>query len=477
MSSNGKLLRRGEMDSNKMASRTRESHIARPMRFVSQSGVGAAAALVLSLSACGLGVTDPQGTPIEITLDFCANDTPIWFAFQDGGAPFQILTPDASGTFSFTAKGLVTLAYVRQRGQDFRTDILFTTNVALAPLNDLVCLEAGGAKQVNGTVTGHTGSQIGHVTLSTSDAFVGAGQTAWTLSQLVDRPLDLIATRVDIDGFDQHSNKAIIRRSQNPVTGATLAALDFDTEGFATGQATFTTGGIAANDHAVVYNAFHSALGTAHTMTFVDNLADGPVVIETVPVAEMSASEFHKLSAVATSPNGAIRGLERYFRTADPQNLTFGPVLIEPSITVVGRTPHVRLRTQVLGQVDYSTMINMAFHQQTTTQAIDVSMSVTASYFAGTPSEWNLPMPNFDGLPGFQNAWGLKTGVIDWRVTGYFGRPQLVWGAPPNLTAGETIAYATRASSTTVSATTMQLARAGAPRPGHFGTLVPAGNR
>lgn len=454
------------------------------MRFVSQFRQAAAVALAFTVSGCNLDVPGPPvGTPIEIKLDFCANDTPIWFVFADGSNAFQVVTPNAAGTFTFMASSRVTVAYVRQRGNDFRTDILFTTNEALVPFNTLTCLEQGGTRQVNGTVTGHSGAQLGLVSLSTSSAFVPADQSAWSLTQLVSRPLDLIASRIDVSNGNQHTNKTIIRRAQNPANGATLAALAFDSEGFAPVQNTVNVSGIGTLDHAVVFNAFFSSLGTSHTVTFADSVADGPTAIETIPADEAMTTEYHKVSAIATSPTGGVRVAERYFRDPGTQGLTVGPSLIDPSVEVIGTTPYVTLRTQIDGQIDYSTMINMAFHQQTPTQAIDVSMSVTASYFSGTPSEWILPMPNFSGLQGWQNAWGLKTGSIGWEVTGYFGRPQLILGAPPNAVAGETVNFGRRSS--TITATSIQASQAASVRaasmpatlPGHFGPLGPARSR
>ena len=446
------------------------------MRIVSQSSWALVPAFALALTACSLEVPGPpEETPIELKLDFCANDTPIWFAIQAGSGPFEIVTPNTSGTFTFQATSRVTVAYVRQRGSDYRTDIIYTTNEALAPLRDLACVEHGGAKGVNGTMTGHTGTQIGLVSLSTSYATVGAGQTAWTLTQLVDRPLDLIASRIDVAATDQHTNKTILRRSQNPANGATIAALNFDSEGFAPVIHTLSVNGVGDNDHAVAYNSFGSSLGTSHTMTFVDNVQNGAVTVEAVPGSDLATNDFHKFAVIATAANGSVRTAERYFATLDFSSLALGPQLTEPSVIQLGTGAPVRLRTQVLGQVDYSTMINMAYHSQTATQAIDVSMTVTASYFSGTPVEWNLPMPNFDGLPGWQSAWGLKTGSVDWRVTGYFGRPQLLFGAPPNV--GETMFSGSRSSSLTATSVLAAEAPSGAPRPGHFGPFGPANVR
>lgn len=389
------------------------------------------------------------GTPIGIELDFCANDTPIWFAFQDGTDPYQVVTPSPSGTFNFTASSRLVVAYVRQRGNGFRTDILFTTNGELAPMSDVTCLEQGGAQSVSGTVAGHSGTQVGHVSLSSSSVFVGAGQSTWTLSQLVARPLDLVASRVDITGTDRHSNRTIIRRAQNPATASALPVLDFAGEGFSPAPHTVNVGGALPDETAVVDNTFFSQLGTLHTLTFLDNVIDGPVVVEAVPVTERTTPEYHRLSVISRSSTGGTRTVERYFGTPDFQNITFGPPLTDPSVTLAATTPSVRLRTVLLGQIDYSTVVNMAYSQQSSTQSIDVSMLVTASYIGGTPETWNLPMPELSALAGWRDEWELKPGSIAWRVSAYFGRPQLIFGGPP-IAAGETVLSASRSSSLTV---------------------------
>src|SRR5688572_24627705 len=84
--------------------------------------------LAAALPGCGLNVAEPTpAVPIEIKLDFCANDVPIWFATQTGFTPFEVVAPDAAGTFTFDATNRTGIAFVRQSGSDSKTEIIFTT--------------------------------------------------------------------------------------------------------------------------------------------------------------------------------------------------------------------------------------------------------------------------------------------------------------------------------------------------------------
>jgi hypothetical protein len=76
-----------------------------------------------------------------------------------------------------------------------------------------------------------------------------------------------------------------------------------------------------------------------------------------------------------------------------------------------------------------------------------VTVTVTLAFYTGTSAEpWDVTIPDFTSVDGWQNSWGLQPGTpIDWTVTSYEGRPMLIFGAPPDD--GETIRFAGRVSS------------------------------
>jgi len=408
------------------------------------AGVGV---LTLASAGCGLDLADPEPVvPVEIKLDFCSNDIPIWFAVQNGVAPFEVIRPDAAGTFTFPATNRTGIAFVHQNDADARTEIIFTTSGDLTAISGIACLEESGSKQVSGSVAGVTGDQLALVGMSFSSVFLTPQQTSFTLTQLPDRQLDVIGSRVIVSGAEQRANRTIIRRSQNPLNGSTMAPFNFDaTEGVDPVTQFATLIGVRSGDQAFLLNNFFSQLETSHMLSFADQVTDGDVPFASIPGSELAVGDFHDLVAVAVTPSFGSRGIERYFRNPANQTMTLGPDLAQPTVTTESTSPYVRMRMQLSGQVDYSTMVVVDFHQQTQFSTTDVSMSVTASYIGGTPFTWALTIPLFSEIEGWEDSWGLQSGPVDWTVTGYFGPPALVFGAKPN--GGEVVQFASKMSS------------------------------
>lgn len=431
----------------------------------------AEALIALAAAGCSLDVNDPSlFTPVDIQLDFCSDDTPIWFAYQNGNGPWTVITPDGEGTFTVPSTNRTGVAYVRQNGTDYRSDMIFTTNAELEEVSGVACLEEGGAKVVNGTVSGVSANDLALVGMSFASVFLTSAQTSFSLTQLVERPLDLVASRVTIAGPQQQANRSIIRRTQNPLNGSTMAVLDFSTEGVVPAASNVTVDGILAGDQAFLVNNFFSQLETSHILTYIDApLANGTVSFVSIPTSELAAGDYHDLFVTATTTSSGTRGVERYFTTPANQTLTLGPVLAPPLVTQVVSTPNVRLRTQFAGQVEYSSMVVLDFEQTIQPfSAVNITISVTASYFGGTPLTWDLTTPTLNGVQGWQTAWGLQgASEIFWVVTAYLGRPELVLGARP--VDGETVQFASRMSSTTASGAFA--ASRSVPRPRHFARL------
>jgi hypothetical protein len=429
-----------------MASCAPERHISLPMKRHLKPLRAAWLLAALAAVGCGIDVTDPGAeNPMEIKLDFCSNETPVWFAYQQSGGAWTSVTPDAAGTFTFNATNRTAIAFVRQNGADYKTDVVFTTNLDLDKLSGLACVEESGAKSINGSVSGVSGSQLALVSMSFASAYLTSNQTTFTLTQLVDRPLDLIASRIDVSLTEQHANKTVIRRAQSQVNGSTMPVINFDAEGVVPTTATATLSGVGDPESGLLMNNFFSNLETSHTLTAVDPISDGPTPFAAIPASAQSAGDYHDLFIVAASADGGARGYEQFFASPANQGLNLGPPLAEPLVTVITSTPNVLLRVLLAGQVEYSTVIMSDFHQETSFANVDVSMFVTASYFGGTPSTWDLPIPSFSGVSGYQDSWALKAGNIEYTITALYGRPQLLLGAKPEPP--EFVQFASRTSS------------------------------
>src|SRR5438132_6747582 len=133
--------------------------------------------LALTLVGCQDSTVPINQKMIDVLLDFCSDATPVWFAFQNQNGQWTRVTPNGEGTVAFTAADRLTIAYVTQRGSDYTTEILNTANTELEKVSGTACNEEIGTKQLNGTLTGLTGTQIALVSMFVSSAYLTAQQT------------------------------------------------------------------------------------------------------------------------------------------------------------------------------------------------------------------------------------------------------------------------------------------------------------
>jgi len=403
----------------------------------------------LAFALCGCdGATAPEPQKlVDVQLDFCSNDTPVWFAFQNEDAAWAQLTANGEGTYSFTANNHVILAFVRQNGNDYATEIIYTTSTDLEQITGLACLEEGGSKRLNGSIAGVT-SQSAVVTMNFSSVKLDPPQTTFTLTQLADRPLDLVASRVNIVANSQASDRVILRRSVNLVNNATMPALDFGSaEAIVPGIVTATVTGLGASETTLLQNNFFSQLETSHTLSAVSGAANGPSTVVTLPASALAAGDYHDLFAFGFTADGSVRGIERFFGAPANQSLVIGGALATPIVSTVATSPYIRLRASLSRQAEYGSAIDVDFSQQHTNLSVtSVSITATERYFGSR--SWNVDIPNLSGVTGWQNSWGLVSGggTIEWTVTAFNGRPELLFGAKPSGT--ETVNFAGRSSST-----------------------------
>jgi hypothetical protein len=404
--------------------------------------------LLAALSACELAVDPPEPqTPLDLALDFCSDELPVWFAFQNERVDWQRVIPDADGTFRFTATNRIAIAYVLQNGADYWTEIIGARNTELREISEISCLEVAGTKQINGTFSGVASPQRALISMFFSSAFPLAQQTSYSLTKLAERPLDLVASRVNLTSTTQTSERLIIRRSQNFLPNATIPDLNFSG-----GEAVTPTTSLAAvtgvgfGELATIYNNFFSQLRTSHTLFYSELSASGDVPFPSVPASLTAAGDYHDLFVLSPSTSGeSFRGVERYFRTAANQSLALGGALeTAPTFASLTTTPYVRLQMSMQPS-GYNSAAHFQLQQQFGQPSVTtVNVTVTEGYYTGTSAQpWTVILPDFSLVEGWQNAWGLQTGpVIDWTVTSFEGRASLIFGAPPND--GETVRFAGR---------------------------------
>jgi len=155
--------------------------------------------------------------------------------------------------------------------------------------------------------------------------------------------------------------------------------------------------------------------------------------------------------------------------------------LSAPAVSVVTKTPYVRLEGQLPVQNEYSGYSYFYFkYEEPEEFAIIYSLLETRGYLGGSAAAWDVTVPDLTSLAGFQSAWmiqptqtlidisaaaasgGLRALALDTPSWGEY-RPWFLHGAVPKD--GETEGYA-RSIGGRVQFSRSRWASAGGSRPG-----------
>jgi hypothetical protein len=394
-------------------------------------------ALIAATVSCDLSTPTEIQNPLDLELDFCSNAIPEWFAYQneDMSSATRVFE-DAEGTFKFTATNRVTIGMVWVNGGDYHTEFLYTTNEELAALSGVGCLEELGGKTVNGVVSGIGANQVGMVSMSFTSVSVESGNASYSLTNLPERPLDLIARRQVRTATTRIADRVVIRRTQNFTHNGNAPVIDFvngsDVVPAAATNATIS--GILSGEFAYMQNNFFSQLETSHSLSHAEDLGNGTQSFAALPQTSLAAGDYHDLILLSIdAAEGSVRGAENFFRAPASQTLALGPVLSLPNVEDISPSSgQVILRLDLPAQLSYDDAISVRYDQQLNLSTISVSQFMTAGYTRGTPGVWVLQVPNLRGAPGWTEAWELRPGApINWSVTGFGGRAELLFGAKP----------------------------------------------
>lgn len=410
--------------------------------------------LSAAVVACESTAPVPQDLT-DVLLDFCASDTPVFFGIQNGGGNWERVIPDAQGTFSFQAAERFTLAIVHQDGSDFRTEYLFAAPSDLQPLNGVSCIEREGSKVLNGNVSGVPTGSAAMITMANSFTYPVAPTTGWQLTNLPAGAFDLIAHRELVGASTVTPERVIIRRAQDLVNGATAAVLDFNSnEAQTAAMHSFSASGLSTADETVYQLTFSTRTTRYHSLSTAVSFTSGAQTLYGIPGALTQSGDFHELEVFADR-GSSYRGEVHFYRSPATRSVGLGAVLSNPTLSTVSSSP-LRLRTQLPSQLEYGSFISVA-HLQTSRE---VFLTVTSSYFGGTPVTWDVTIPDLGSVAGFPANAHLQSGAgTDWYVDAYGGNA----GSAPFLgapTDGAILHYAGRSFSSPAS----QQARTGPDR-------------
>ena len=431
---------------------------------------GTAAGLADQTTTLALTVSAATGGSGNTSFEFCTVDqTPIWFAIQDGASgTWTKVTPSASGTkFQFNiTQPKAGVAYVRNttsagvstasrslagrlsaslkqelllRNRATRTNayaarslangynltIVYGTQAELNGQGTQICLPGTG-KTVNGTVAGvnAAGGQSATVSLGPSIADASATGT-FQLTDVPDGALDLVAARstTNTTTFSTSVDKLIIRRGVNAGNNSTLPVLDFGSaEAFDPVQGNLTIGNIGT-DLAIVLTSYFTAGGSGAAGATVGGSfipGAGPFKYYGVPASKQAAGDLHLALAIAfpglTSTDQA-RVAALYFKDPTDRTVTLGAALGAQTISAAATAPYVRFRATGPIPAEYGKLLELEFSQGTAART--VSIAATEGYLAGAAT-YDITVPDFSGVAGWDNNWGPKTGSqTEWQVFTY----------------------------------------------------------
>jgi hypothetical protein len=205
---------------------------------------------------------------------------------------------------------------------------------------------------------------------------------------------------VNTTGID----KMIIRRGLNLPSGSNIPVLDLSsTEAFATATAKVTIVGLGT-DQAEITNDFMTATRTTGTLFDVPGAAQQNFTV--VPADHLAPGDIQQLAVYGYSGD-ASRTAVKWFHTPGDQTLTLGPALTTPALSTVSSVAPQRLRMQLPSQNAYGTSAFALFYQSSATTFQRADVTVTANYAGGTPTTWDLVIPDLSAA-GYKAEWGLR---------------------------------------------------------------------
>lgn len=428
---------------------------------------GTAAGIANQTTTLALTVTAVTGGTGNTTWEFCAGTgIPVWVAVQDGNGAWTRVAPTGSKYVFNIASGRGGVAYVtsatgssvsgtrvlarrasalletallmRNKAIEARASsryaarasamvdgfdlsVYYGTQTELNAQGTSQCPAGTTGKTVNGSVANVSAQQTADITLGVAPASANAATPTFQLTNVPDGSLDLIASRstFDLTTFATVVDKIIIRRGLNQPNNSTLPVLDFNAaEAFAPAEANITVGNLGG-DQAILGTTFFTSGASGAGLFSGSGVGTGPFKYFGVPTARQVAGDLHFAFAAGFPANGTgddfrLAGL--FFKNPTDRTVTLGAALPAQTVSVAGTAPYVRLRAQGSVTAAYNKFVTVTFKQATA--ARDVTLEATAAYLANATT-YDLTIPDFSGVAGWDNNWGLKQGAAtNWLVLG-----------------------------------------------------------
>ncbi|WP_026849491.1 beta strand repeat-containing protein [Gemmatimonas phototrophica] len=387
---------------------------------------GTAAGLANVTTTASVTVTASGGGSGSINWRFCDQDNiPTWFAVKDGTGPWTRVLVGSQNTYSFSVNAAsVGIAYaVPKTGGVADVSVYYYAASELPGEAAAECADNPATKSLTGTVANVALLQQANVGVGGSNGVVSGPSTTYSLTGVADGVTDLLAFRSTLNigaGVTTVPNAVILRRNVNYANGSAIPLLDFSGgEAFAPATATYTLAN-SSGENATLVVGFNTANGSVGNYAF-GALASTSTSLTAygIPSNRTQAGDFHfAIATSATVDASSFRILFQYNRDLANRTLTLGAPMATPTLTTASSSPYTRLKLRGAWTNEYNASYGCSFTQGTTTTRV-WTVSATRGYYASQPSEYELETPDFSGVAGFQNTWGLLSGQqVQWAVTG-----------------------------------------------------------
>ena len=404
---------------------------------------GSASSSILTLSASGSATlgssapvitatpTGPEPRSVTIALTVTSPTTPVslnlctpiavWAAYQNAGAPWTQITPDAVGTVRFNATEKVIFAFTRPSvvGSSRTTRVLHVTSAQLQGLSE-PCFRNTGATPWSYVLEKTNAGWAAWVGLpSATITHGGGGGTSHANSgdNLTDGPSDIVASEGAESGSgvfrDFVPNRVVVKRS---VQGGAFGTLDFRTSDAVTpGTHSYTVSGLPGAPSSLTRLRIRTGVDPVGVRTtsaiWQTTSSSAAGTYSALPADKLASGEIQEFEHTSFLDSGDIldsRSVVSVLLGGQALSLSLGPALSTPAFSVIGTAGGVRYRTQVASQPEYGSSLLVTMSQA---GGNVILLNVTSDYLNGTPSTWDVAPPDFAVLPGWSSSYGLSVGT------------------------------------------------------------------
>lgn len=360
----------------------------------------------------------PQSSGSSVVFAFCSPNIPVWFASQNGAGAWTQVTAGPNNTYTTTIGSQGGIAYVMPSGGGgYVLSIIYGTGAELAGTGQTSCTTPV-TKSVTGSVSGfgQNNTDLASVFFGGGSAIATSATPNFNMSTVLTGSQDLIGTRFSLDLITQATvlNKIFLKRGLNPPNGGSVGTVDFNgTDAFDPDTKSVTVNGLVGGEQVSMNTSFQTSTATSAGLTALTLASGSTSNVSIVPSAKTQSGDLQVLTASASVTSGSdlqLRTVTTAFRDPGNQTVTLGAVLSTPTVTTVATAPYARLRSVLARQSDYANSWTASFSQGTITDSRAAFIIMTSGYI-GSATSFDVTIPDFTGVAGWQSIWGLQSGM------------------------------------------------------------------